>query len=197
MSLSNPTLPRTLVSIPDTGPAARVLWTALLVVVGVTVIALSAQVRIELFPVPITGQTLGVLLVAAAYGSRLGGATVGAYLIAGIEGAHVFQGGTFGVKVLGGPTGGYLIGFLVAALIVGWLAERGWDRVPWLTVAAMVIGSLVIYAFGVSVLSGFVGWGKVWALGVQPFLLGDAIKVAIAAGVLPAAWRLKQWGAPR
>ena len=196
MSMSNPLLNRTLVSIPNTQPIARFAWAALLVAVGVTVIALSAQVRIPLpgTPVPITGSTLGVLLVAAAYGSRLGSTTVAAYLLAGVAGVPVFAGWKFGAAVLSGPTGGYLTGFLVAAYLVGWLAERGWDRSPWRTVVAMVIGNLVIYAFGVTILAGVptIGWSKVLAAGVYPFLIGDAIKIALAAGILPGAWWLKE-----
>ena len=165
--------------------------------INCAVVGNGVRLRIEIGPVPITGSTLGVLLVAAAYGSRMGSATVMSYLLAGVAGVPVFAGWKFGMAVLSGPTGGYLIGFLVAAFIVGWLAERGWDRTPLLTIAAMVIGNLVIYAFGVTILSGFTGWSKVWALGVQPFLIGDAIKIAIAAGVLPGAWWLKDRFAPR
>lgn len=199
MSFGSPTLNRTLISIPDTRPLARLSWAVFLAVIGVGFIALTAQIRIPVpgSPVPITGSTLGVLLVAAAYGSRMGSATVGAYLAAGVAGAPIFQAGGSGMAAINGATGGYLVGFLAAAWIVGELAENRWDRVPWMAVLAMIIGNIVIYACGVTHLSGIVGWDRVWALGVAPFLIGDAIKIALAAGVLPAAWWLKERGAPR
>lgn len=194
MSMSTPTFNRTLISIPDTRPLARLSWATLLVVVGVAAIALSAQIRISIppSPVPITGSTLGVLLIAASYGKRLGAATVGTYLIAGVAGLPVFAGWHSGMAILNGATGGYLIGFLAASWIVGELAESRWDRSPWLMIAAMVIGNIVIYACGVTHLSSIVGWNRVWALGVAPFLIGDAIKIALAAAALPIAWRLKE-----
>ena len=199
MSFNTPTLGGTLISIPSTRPIQRAAWAVALVVVGVAIIGLSAQVRILLpfTPVPITGSTLGVLLVAAAYGSRLGSATVGAYMLAGIAGLPVFAGWKFGLAVITGATGGYIVGFFIASLVVGKLAESKWDRSPWLTIAAMVIGNVVIYACGVMVLSRFVGWGKVLPLGVTPFLIGDAIKIALAAGIMPGAWWLKERGTPR
>ena len=190
MSLTHPTLNGTLVSIPGAG-LKRAVWAAALVAVGVVILAATAQIRIVLpfTPVPITGQTLGVLLLAAAYGSRLAPATVIAYLLVGIAGAPVFAGAKFGLATLTGATGGYLVGFLIASIVVGWLAERGWDRTPWMTVAAMVIGNVVIYACGVFILARVpsIGWSKVLAAGVTPFLIGDAIKIALVAGILPGA----------
>ena len=201
MSFSNPTADRTLVSIPEAGALKRVAWVAALVTVGVVILALSAQVRIPIpgSPVPITGQTMGVLLLAAAYGSWLGSGTVLAYLAVGAAGLPVFTGWKFGLATLTGPTGGYLIGFLIAAFIVGRLAEYQWDRSPWLTIAAMVIANVVIYACGVLVLAQVptIGWSKVLAAGVTPFLIGDAIKIALAAGILPGAWYLKERSRPR
>ena len=199
MSLSSLSVGRTLVSIPDAQPLARWAWATLLVVIGVGVLALTAQIRVPVpgSPVPITGQTLGVLLLAAAYGSRLGSTSVAAYLAVGIAGVPIFQNGGAGMAVINGPTGGYLIGFLVAAWIVGELAESRWDRVWYLTIAAMVLGNIVIYMCGVTHLAGIVGWERVWALGVAPFLIGDAIKIAIAAAALPTAWKLMERGAPR
>lgn len=196
MSFSTPTLGRTLISITDTRPAARAAWSVLLVAVGVVFLALSAQVAIPIppSPVPITGQTLSVLLIGAAYGSRLGPGTVLTYIFTGVAGAPVFAGWKFGVVVLAGPTGGYLLGFVIAAWVVGMLAERAWDRSPWLTIAAMTIGSLVIYACGAPRLAAFVGWDKAIALGVVPFLIGDAMKIIVAAAALPGAWRLKERG---
>ena len=199
MSLSTSTAERTLVTIPGGDTLKRVAWVAALVTVGVVILALSAQVRIPIpgSPVPITGQTMGVLLLAAAYGSWLGSGTVLAYLAVGAAGLPVFAGWKFGVATLTGATGGYLLGFLIAAFIVGRLAESKWDRSPWLTIAAMVIGNIVIYMCGVTHLATVVGWNRVWALGVAPFLIGDAVKIAIAAAALPIAWKLKERGAPR
>src|SRR5690606_6200965 len=112
-------------------------------------------------------------------------------------GAPIFQDGGFGMAALNGATGGYLVGFLAAAWIVGELAESRWDRSPLLVIAAMVIGNIVIYACGVTHLSGIVGWDRVWALGVVPFLVGDAVKIGLAAAALPLAWKLKERGTPR
>lgn len=201
-----PTLGRTLISIPDTRPLARASWATLLIAVGVAFLAATAQVRIPLpgTPVPVTGQTFGVLLLAAAYGSRLGSATVASYLVIGFAGAPIFQNGGAGTAALYGATGGYLIGFLAAAWIVGELSEHGWARKPYLVVAAMILGNAVIYACGVTHLAGVrlpsgqaIGWERVWAFGVAPFLIGDAIKIAVAAAALPLAWRLKERGAPK
>ena len=189
-----PALPRTLVAIPSTWP--RALSSVALVAIGVAILGLSAQfsVRIPVTPVPITGQTLGVLLVGAAYGPRLGLATGVAYVLAGAAGLPVFAGGFSGLAIFAKPSAGYLVGFLPAMALVGALAERGWDRRPPLTVAAMVLGNMVIYAAGVAWLQGFVGWERVWALGVLPFLVGDAIKIGVAAAALPLAWRLRGLG---
>ena len=193
MSLSTParSLQPTLVSLPAALP--RVVSSALLVIVGVAVIALSARFSIVLpfTPVPITGQTLGVLLIGTAYGWRLGLATAVAYLAAGSAGLPVFAGGVAGLAIFAKASAGYVLGWIPAMALVGYLAERGWDRRPALTVAAMVLGNIVIYAGGVLWLQMFVGWGRVWALGVAPFLIGDAIKIALAAAALPLAWRLR------
>ena len=161
-------------------------YAAVAVVAGSLLVALSAQPEIELrlSPVPITGQTFAVLLIGAAYGSRLGAATLGAYLIEGASGMPVFAGGASGMAALNGPTGGYLFGFVFAAFLVGYLAEHGWSRNPTTTALAMVIGNIVIYAMGITRLQDFVGWERVWEFGVRDFLPGDAIKILLAAGVL-------------
>lgn len=165
---------------------------AALVLLGTMIVALLAQVRIPLpfTPVPITGQTLGVLLVAAALGSRRGAASLGLYLAGGLAGLPFFTGGASGLAHLTGSTGGYLVGFLAAAALVGWLAERGWTR-SWYKVAALFfVGTLVIYVFGAAYLAVFVGLKNALLAGVWPFLAGDAIKAALAAILLPAAWKL-------
>jgi len=159
---------------------------------GSLLIALAAQLQVLLpfSPVPVTGQTFAVLLLAALYGSRRGPATVIAYLTLGLIGLPVFAGGAFGVARLVGPTAGYLVGFLAAAIVVGTLSERGWDRRPWSTAASMIIGNVIIYVAGVVWLSRFVGWEAVLSAGVLPFLAGDALKIAIATLLLPAGWKL-------
>ena len=163
----------------------------LLVLAGSMLLAMSAQFafRIPISPVPVTGQTLVVLLIGMAYGSRLGAATVLAYLVEGGMGLPVFANGTGGWLVIMGPTGGYLIGFVMAAFALGRLAERGMGRGPTSTALAMVIGTMIIYAFGVVWLGQFIGFDKAIAAGVMPFLYGDVLKLTVAAGLMPLAWR--------
>src|SRR5262245_32639324 len=153
-----------------------------LILGGSLLIALSARLHLVLpfSPVPITGQTFAVLLLGALYGSIRGPATVLTYLTLGGLGLPVFAGGASGVARLIGPTGGYLVGFLAAAFVVGWLSERGWDRKPWTTAVSMSLGSAVLYGAGVLWLSRFVGWQAVLSTGVLPFLVGDALKIALA-----------------
>ncbi|MEM7735332.1 MAG: biotin transporter BioY [Deinococcota bacterium] len=159
--------------------------------VGVLFLALLAQVRLELGAVPLTGQTLGVVLLAAAYGWRKGTLTMLVYLVVGASGLPVFAAGASGLAVLRGTTAGYLVGFVVAALLVGYLAERGWDKTIWLTACTMVLGNLVIYVFGLSWLRQFApDWTTTLAWGLTPFLVGDGLKIAVAALLLPTAWRL-------
>ena len=172
-----------------------------LAVVGALIVAASAQIVIPLpgTPVPITGQTFGVLLVGAALGARRGLASMALYLALGILGAPVFREGSHGIEkfftsdaglLQFAPTGGYLVGMLFAGWIVGRLADLGWDRSVIGTVGAMAIGSLIIYSFGVPWLATAkpLEIGVAIEKGVTPFLLGDAIKLALAAGVFPSAW---------
>jgi biotin transport system substrate-specific component len=172
---------------------SALLYDAALVLGASLVIALSAQVAIQLpfSPVPITGQTMAVLLVGALLGSRRGALAVLAYMAEGLAGLPVFAGGAAGLARLFGPTGGYLVGFVAAAFLVGWLAERGWDRRFGTTLAAMTLGNLVIYGVGAVWLAVFVGGlSRGWSLGVVPFLPGDAIKIVLAAVLLPGGWKL-------
>ena len=172
---------------PSTATIA--LTKAALVVFGSLLLAVSAQFKIPLYPVPVTGQTLVVLLIGITYGPRLGGITMAVYLFEGAIGLPVFAGGAAGVAVLFGPTGGYLVGFLLAAAVMGYLAERGMGRSVISTIIAMVIGNMVIYLCGATGLAGFIGFGKAMAVGILPFLYGDALKLAVAAGLMPLAWR--------
>ncbi len=160
--------------------------------------ALSAQVNIHLPLVPITGQTFAVLLTGALLGPRLGALTMLLYLGEGLTGLPVFAEGRSawtpsavpGLPVILGPTAGYLFSYPFAAALVGWLAERGWDRKPGLMLANMLLGSLLIFACGAGWLAHFVGTSHVIALGVLPFLPGDAVKALLAAGLLPLGWKL-------
>jgi len=153
----------------------------------------SAKARIDIGVVPVTLQTLAVLALGAALGPRLAAAAVVAYLAQGALGLPVFAGTPekgVGLAYMAGPTGGYLVGFLIAAVGIGWLAERGADRSPLRMFLAMLAASALIYVPGVLWLSAFVGLKQSVALGVAPFLIGDVVKAALAAAVFPAAWAL-------
>lgn len=176
-------------------PRSRSSWLAelTLILFSALFIAALAQVRIPLQPVPVTGQTFAVLLVGMALGSRRGALAVLTYLGMGAAGLPFFTGAQSGLAYMAGPTGGYLVGFVAAAWLVGWLAEQGWDRSLLKTLAAMALGNILIYLFGVSwlarIVGGFVGDSGALALGLYPFLLGDALKALAAALLLPGAWR--------
>jgi len=166
----------------------------LLAVAGSLALWISAKVQVPFYPVPMTMQTFVVLVIGMAFGWRLGAATVLLYLAEGAAGLPVFAGTPergIGLAYMAGPTGGYLVGFVLAAATVGVLAERGWDRRIPTTLAAMALGTAIIFACGVLWLGALVGWSEpVLALGVTPFLPGAAFKIALAAAVLPLAWRL-------
>jgi biotin transport system substrate-specific component len=172
----------------------KVVFDTTLVVAGCLFMALLAQIRIPLpfTPVPITGQTLGVLLVGGLLGTRLGLFSMLVYLVAGTVGLPFFAGGSSGVEVWQGATIGYLVSYPIVSALMGWFAERGWDRSFGMMLLGMAIGSAVIYLFGAGwmVLGLGRGVGEALMLGVVPFLIGDAIKAAIAAGVLPGGWKL-------
>ena len=161
-----------------------------LVVAGAGLTGLAAQVALPVpgSPVPITGQTFAALLVGAALGWRRGGVSMALYLVAGVAGVPWFQGGASGTPA----SLGYVVGFVLAGALVGHLAARGGDRTPLRTVGTMALGNLAIYACGVPWLmaAAGVGFDQALRLGVAPFLLGDALKIALAAGLLPAAWLL-------
>jgi biotin transport system substrate-specific component len=163
-----------------------------LIVAGSLLIYLSARVVIPLgfTPVPITGQTFGVLLVGGALGFRRGFASVALYVLVGLVGVPFFAENKGGIDVILGATGGYLVGFIVAGAIVGRLAELGWDRNLVGSIAAMAIGSIVIYVIGVPWLAVVIGAGPAEAIekGLTPFLVTDAIKLLAVAVVFPAAW---------
>ncbi|MGH8004488.1 MAG: biotin transporter BioY [Limisphaerales bacterium] len=168
------------------------LYDSFLVLGGSFLIALSAQIAIPLpfSPVPITGQTFAVLVVAMLLGRWRGSAAVFAYLAEGILGLPVFAGGVAGAAKILGPTGGYLVSFLPAAYLVGYLAEKGWDRKISTTFLAMILGNVIIFGFGALWLARFVGLDKAFSLGVLPFLAGDVVKIGLATIALPGAWKL-------
>ncbi len=169
-----------------------VLSRAGLVLAGSALLALSARLEIPLpfSPVPVTAQTLAVLVIGAALGARLGAATVTLYLVEGIAGLPVYACGAAGLARLGGPTGGYLVGFVAAAALVGWAAERGWTRTIVTTLLAMLAGEALIYAFGLAWLSRFPLSVSPLEAGLFPFIPGDAYKIALAVAVLPPVTRL-------
>ncbi|MFO1185406.1 MAG: biotin transporter BioY [Bauldia sp.] len=169
-----------------------------LVVLGSLLIAASAKIQVPFWPVPMTLQTLAVMVIPAAYGLRVGLATVVAYLAEGLAGLPVFAGAAAGPAYFLGPTGGFLAGFIVAAAIIGYATDRGWDRSTLRLGAAMAIGDALIFAAGFAWLAWFatvsagqgVGTARAFAGGVQPFILGDVVKVALGALAVPAVWRL-------
>ena len=170
---------------------ASLTYELLLVAAGSLLIALSAWVAVPLpfSPVPVTGQTFAVLLVGSALGARRGAAAALAYLAEGCSGLPVFAGGAAGPHVLVGPTGGYLAGFVLGALLCGALAERGWDRRVLTTVFSMILGNIAILIPGLLWLQRFVGPESTLAMGLFPFLPGDVVKIALAAALLPLAWK--------
>ena len=163
-----------------------------LVIVFSLFIAACAQFAIHIGPIPITGQTFAVLLTGALLGSRLGAAAVIAYLIEGALGLPFFAEGGAGIVRFLGPTAGYLVAFPAAAFIVGAFAEHGWDKHYETAVAAMAIGSLIIFLGGWAWYAILMNTPPVAAfqIAVLPFLLGDAIKIALGAAVLPTGWAL-------
>ncbi|MDX6255485.1 MAG: biotin transport system substrate-specific component [Frankiales bacterium] len=167
--------------------------TALLVAAGAGLVGLSAQLSVPVpvpgTPVPVTGQTFAVLLVGAVLGWQQAAASMALYLLAGGLGVPWFSHGGAG---FGGATFGYVAGFVVAAPVVGWLAGKGADRTVLRTLLTMALGTAVIYAFGLPWLahSAHLSAGQAWRFGARPFLAGDAIKIGLAAGLLPAMWAL-------
>jgi biotin transport system substrate-specific component len=175
-------------------PRRGLLIDSLLVAAGAGLVAACAQISIHLgfTPVPITGQTFAVLLVGAGLGSVLGTASLLLYVLLGIAGAPIYTEQKHGWDVFVGSTGGYLVGFIVAAALTGLLAERGWDRRVSSSVSAMLTGNVVIYVFGLLWLHHYlhINWPKTLEFGLYPFVAGDVIKLYLAAAALPVAWRL-------
>ena len=166
-----------------------------LVVAGTALVAVLAQVAIPLWPVPVTGQTLAVLLVGASLGAARGAASLSLYAVLGGLGLPIYSDASGGWSVLLGPTGGYIIGFIVSAALVGWAAERSWDRGWYKPIITFIGGSLVVFAIGLPWLAVSLGQlglpndlQSVLIAGFYPFIIGGLIKAAIAAALLPALW---------
>ena len=178
---------------PRDGAALR-LKQAALVIGGILLLAVAAKIKVPMWPVPVTMGTFAVLAIGAAYGARLGLATIIGYMALGALGFDVFAGSSaeqYGITYMMGGTGGYLVGYVMATVALGWLARRGWDRsVLWMA-AAMVVGNALIYAPGLYWLGALYGWEKpILDWGLTPFLVGDVLKLALAALLLPALWKL-------
>jgi len=172
------------------------LWVKrmVLVALGIAALAIASKIRVPMWPVPATMQTFAVLSIGAAYGMRLGLVTLLGYLALGVLGVSVFAGSGTGFAVLAGPTGGYLIGFAVAAGVMGALARRGWDKSFGKMMLAMLIGNAVIYAFGLPWMAFqfLEAKGAAWVLqwGMTNFLLFDALKLLLAAMLFPTLWKM-------
>ena len=172
----------------------HILRNALLAVVGTLLIWVAAKIQVPFYPVPLTLQTFVVLTLGMAYGWRLAGATLILYLVEGAAGLPVFAGTPekgIGLVYMMGGTGGYLVGYVLAAVVCGWLAERGWDRNVITTALAMLAANVLIYIPGLLWLGSLYGWDKpILEWGLTPFILGDLTKLALAALALPLAWKL-------
>lgn len=187
--------------------ATRLARQALFVALGTVALTLAAKVSVPMWPspVPVTMGTFAVLAIGAAYGPRLGLATIMAYMLLGLLGADVFAGSsaeTYGWAYMSGATGGYLLGYVLATLLLGALARRGWDRSVGLMALAMLLGNVAIYVPGVLWIHHIIAsgafdpakystvWEQTLVWGLTPYLIGDAMKLALAALLLPAAWKL-------
>jgi biotin transport system substrate-specific component len=175
-------------------PRTGLLTDVLLVLGGAGFVALAAQVSFDLpfTPVPITGQTFAVVLVGASLGALLALASLGLYIFVGALGAPIYADGNHGWEILSGPTGGYIVGFVLAAGLTGWLAQRRWDRRFSSAVAAMLTGNVLIYAVGLPWLAEDqdLGFEATLEAGLYPFVVGDLLKLYLAGALLPGAWRL-------
>jgi biotin transport system substrate-specific component len=169
-----------------------VLTDVLLVVGGAAFVGLAAQIAVPLWPVPITGQTLAVLLAGAALGTVRGTLSMVLYAVAGVLGVPWFSAGTAGWHVILGPTGGYIVGFIAAAALAGWAAQRRWDRRFLRALVTFVGGSVLPFAFGLPWLAVALGLNLEQTLvaGLYPFIIGGIVKALIAAAVLPLCWRM-------
>jgi len=190
LSIKQPVFIDTILPIPGSKTLA-IAKDIILVLSFSLLTALFAQASFWIGPVPITGQTLAVLLAGILLGSIRGGLSQIVYLSVGLTGFPFWfaAGGPLGMARLIGPTGGYLIGFVFAAFLVGWLAERGWDKKIKTAISAMLIGNIVIYIFGLFWLANFIPLKGLLVAGLYPFIPGDALKILLAGLALPMGWR--------
>jgi biotin transport system substrate-specific component len=181
-----------------TGARRGALVDAAMIVAGSVLLTLSAKIAIPFYPVPMTMQTFVVIALGLSLGPARGAAAVVLYLIEGASGLPVFTGTPaqgIGLAYMAGPTGGFLAGFVLAALVAGWLAERGWGREPLTAMAAAMLAAAVIYVPGLLWLGTVIGFDKpILTFGLYPFIWGDVAKALLAAVIFPAAWR---WALPR
>jgi len=190
--LANTPSPMIATLVPDKG-VARLASQIMLAAAGSIVIWVSAKTQVPFYPVPMTLQTLAILVIAATYGFRLGLVTILLYLAEGAFGLPVFSATPergIGLAYMVGPTAGYLVGFIIATGLVGWFADRGANRSAFKLFFVMLAGAISVLAIGAVYLSTIVGAQTAWNFGVMPFLVGDLVKVAIAALLVPAAGRL-------
>ena len=178
---------------------AAAIWTrtttsrlhqVLLVMLGTVLLAISAQINVPFYPVPMTMQTFMVLIIGATYGWRLGGVTLIAYLIEGAIGLPVFAEAKAGPQWLVGPTGGYLAGFVLAAIVCGYLTQRGFGRTLGSALVVFLAGAATIFAFGLAWLSYLIGVDKAIEFGLMPFIFSEPTKIALATVLLPSCWKL-------
>lgn len=180
---------------PSQGTALRVKQ-VVMVVLGIVALSILAKIKIPMWPVPITMGTFAVLTIGATYGPRLGLATILGYMIIGALGFDVFVGSSaevYGLTYMMGGTGGYLVGYVLATLALGWAARAGWDRSVPMMALAMLLGNVLLYVPGVAWLSVlYADNGIAWAIevGLTPFLVGDALKLGLAALLVPGLWKL-------
>jgi biotin transport system substrate-specific component len=188
MSLSATSLRSTLI------PRSTALTNAVLVVSGVLGLAALAQIALPVpgSPVPVTGQTLGVLILGTAYGSTLGVTTFALYILVGIAGAPVFANSGHGLDRIAGPTGGYLLGMLIATFVLGQLARFRLDQKFLTALPSMLIGTVTTFTFGLVWLQQYTGksWSWTFNAGLTPFVIGEVLKIAIAGTSLPVVWRV-------
>lgn len=169
-----------------------------LVVAGAALVSVLAQAEIPLWPVPITGQTLGVIVVGAALGAWRGAAALTTYMLLGLAGLPIFAGFTGTVAALGKPSFGFIVGFIASAFVAGWFAQRAWDRRPLLAFAGFALASIMPFVFGIPYMAfilNVVGGGaftfeQILAFGLWPFIVGGIIKAGLAALIIPGAWAL-------
>ncbi len=191
LSLNNKVLSEVLA--PQEG-TQLLLKKAVLVMAGIAFLAIAAKIKVPMFPVPMTMGTFAVLTMGAAYGERLGLVTILGYMLIGALGFDVFAGSSaenFGLTYMKGGTGGYLVGYVLAVIALGTLARAGWDRSALKMAGAMLLGNALIYVPGLIWLGMLYGWDKpILQWGLTPFLLGDVLKLAMAAIILPFAWKM-------